>query len=165
MKKKRKQRQPNYRLVKKHHSYTVDDAARLFGCHRNTIRNWQRQGLAAIDRSRPAVFDGETLATFVQSRRSGRKQPLKAGQIFCLPCRSPKEPAGDIVEYLPLTATKGNLRGICRSCNRLIHRAVSRDGIGAASGKLEVIITEASARIIETGSPSVNCDLDKAGEP
>jgi hypothetical protein len=160
----RKRRPPNYRLVKKHRSYTVDEAARLFGCHRNTIRNWQRHGLRVIDGSRPAVFDGETLAIFVQSQRSNRKQPLKPGQIFCLPCRSPKEPAGDIAEYIALSETKGNLCGICPSCDRLIHRAVSRAGIEAVRGKLEVTFTEASTRIRETGSHSVNCDLSKEGE-
>jgi hypothetical protein len=159
-----KPRHPSHRLVKKHRSYNVDEAARLFGCHRNTIRNWQRQGLQAIDSSRPAIFDGETLAAFLQSRRSKRKQTLKPGQIFCLPCRAPKEPAGDIVEYIARTETSGNLRGICPSCNRLIHRAVSRARIEAVRGKLEVVYTAASTRIRETSCSPVNCDLDDEGE-
>ena len=37
-----------------HRSYTVDDAAQLFGCHRNTIRHWQKQGLKPIDGRRPS---------------------------------------------------------------------------------------------------------------
>jgi hypothetical protein len=155
---------PNYRRVKTLRSYSVEEVARRFGCHKNTVRNWQRKGLQAIDGARPAIFDGAVLAAFLQSHRAKRKQPLLPGQIYCLPCRAAKEPAGDMAEYIPLTETKGNLRGICPDCDRLIHRAVSRAKLDAIRGKLEVTFTDASTRIRETGDPSVNCYFNPKGE-
>lgn len=36
-------RHPNPRLAKIHHSYSVEDLARLFKVHKNTVRNWWKQ--------------------------------------------------------------------------------------------------------------------------
>jgi hypothetical protein len=101
-------RAPNPRRVKKHRSYTVEEAARLFSCHRNTIRHWQKQGLKPVDGKRPVVFDGLTLAGFLEARRRARRRRLKPGEIYCLPCRAPKEPAGGMAEYVPLTEARGD---------------------------------------------------------
>jgi hypothetical protein len=157
-------RAPNSRRVKKHRSYTVEEAARLFGCHRNTIRHWQKQGLKPVDGKRPVVFEGLTLAAFLEARRGARRRCLKPGEIYCLPCRAPREPAGDVVEYVHLTEARGNLRGICPTCDRLIHRVVSRAQIEAVRGKLNVTFTEPSPRIRETSRPSVDCDFKSDGD-
>jgi len=159
-----RKRAPNPRRAKKHRSYTVEEAARLFGCHRNTIRHWQKQGLKPVDGKRPVVFEGLTLAAFLEARRGARRRCLKPGEIYCLPCRAPKEPAGDMVEYVPLTEARGNLRGICPTCDRLIHRVVSRAQIEAVRGRLNVTFTEPSPRIRETDSASVDCNFKSDGE-
>lgn len=89
-------RVPNPRRVKIHRSYSVNEVAKLYGCHRNTVRNWQKQGLKAVDGKRPLVFEGLSLAAFLEARRDARRRRLKPGEIYCLPCREPKEPAGDM---------------------------------------------------------------------
>jgi hypothetical protein len=157
-------RVPSPQRVKIHRSYTVDDAAQLFGCHRNTIRHWQKQGLKPIDGRRPVVFEGLSLAAFLESRRGARRRRLQPGEIYCLPCRAPKEPAADMAEYVPLTDARGNLRGICPTCGRLIHRVVSRAQIEAVRGKLDIAFTELSPRIRETSGPSVDCDFKSDGD-
>jgi hypothetical protein len=157
-------RAPNPRRVKVHRSYTVDDTARLFGCHRNTIRHWQKQGLKPIDGRRPVVFEGLTLVTFLEARRGARRRCLKPGEIYCLPCRAPREPAGNMAEYVPVTDARGNLRGICPTCDRLMHRIVSRARIEGVRGNLNVTFTEPSPRIRETSLPSVDCDFRSDGE-
>ncbi len=135
-------RAPDYRRFKKDRSYTIEQVAQLCDCHRNTVRNWQRQGLEPIDDKRPIVFEGSALAAFLEARRNKRRCRLKPGEIYCPPCRAAKEPAGDMAEYVPLTETRGNLRGICPSCGRLIYRVVSRAKIEAIRGKLAVTFTE-----------------------
>jgi hypothetical protein len=154
-----RKRLPNPRRVKVNRSYTVDEASQLFDCHRNTIRHWQKLGLKPLDGKRPVVFEGSTLAVFLQARRGARRRRLKPGEIYCLPCREPKEPAGSIAEYVPLTDARGNLRGICPTCDRLIHRVVSRASLGTVGGKLDITLTEPSASIRETSRPSVDCDF------
>ena len=51
-------RHPNPRLVKIHRNYSVEDIARLFDVHKNTVRSWLKQGLAAIDDRRPTLILG-----------------------------------------------------------------------------------------------------------
>ena len=45
-------RHPNYRLAKIHRNYKVEEIAKLFGNHRNTVREWVKGGLPTIDRRR-----------------------------------------------------------------------------------------------------------------
>jgi hypothetical protein len=156
-------RHPNPRLVKLHRSYAVEQIARLFDVHKNTVRAWVKQGLQPIDGQRPALFHGPVLVAFLQRRRESAKQPCPPGHIYCLPCRAPKAPAGNMAEFVPVTDTTGNLRGICPDCDRLIHRRVNQAKIEAIQGNLEITFADAPPRIRERITPSVNCDSGKEG--
>ena len=142
-------RHPNPRLVKIHRTHSVEQLATLFGLHINTVRAWRKQGLAPIDDGKPMLFHGQSVADFLHKRRDGAKRPCQPGQIFCLPCRAPKSPAGDMAEFRPLSATTGNLSGICPDCERLIYRRVNLGKIAAIAGNLDVTFTEAPSRIRE----------------
>ena len=48
-------RRANPNTVKLHYSYSVGELAVLLSVHKNTVRNWQRDGLAAL--RRPARSD------------------------------------------------------------------------------------------------------------
>jgi predicted DNA-binding transcriptional regulator AlpA len=49
-------RHPNPRLAKIHRNYSVEDASRLCGIHKNKVRNWLREGLKPIDDQRPTLI-------------------------------------------------------------------------------------------------------------
>ena len=42
-------RRANPNTVKLHYSYSVGELAALLSVHKNTVRNWQRDGLAALE--------------------------------------------------------------------------------------------------------------------
>lgn len=63
-----KKRHPNPRLVKIHRSYTIEEIAKLFGVHKNTVRHWMKNGLTATDDKRPMLILGRVLAAFLQTR-------------------------------------------------------------------------------------------------
>ena len=90
---------PNYRLVKIHRNYTVEDVARLFGKHKNTVRAWVKAGLPTCDSKRPTLILGRELAAYLLERRTKNKQPCQPDEIYCVRCRAPKRPAGDMAEY------------------------------------------------------------------
>lgn len=151
-------RHPNRRLAKIHRSYSVDDVSRLFKIHKNTVRNWLRQGLEPIDDQRPTLIRGKELHRFITERRSRSKQTCGPGRIYCLPCRAPKVPAGKIADCIQTSDTTGALQGICPDCIRMIYRRLNPQKLNAVRGDLEITVTQARARIEETPSTNVNCD-------
>ena len=106
-----RRRRPNPRLVKIHRNYTVDEVARTLGSHKNTVRSWIKQGLPTIDSRRPTLIHGLDVARFLETRRKAGKQSCGPGQIYCVKCRSPKSPAGGMVDYVSITATSGKPQG------------------------------------------------------
>src|SRR5262249_25718968 len=151
-------RHPNGRLAKIHRSYSVDDVSQLFKIHKNTVRNWLRQGLQPIDDQRPTLIRGQELHHFLAERLSRSKQTCGPGRIYCLPCRAPKVPAAKIADCIKTGDTTGTLQGICPDCNRLLYRLVNPQKLNAVRGDLEIRVTQARPRIEETSNPSVNCD-------
>jgi hypothetical protein len=158
-------RYPNGRLAKIHRTYTVDDLSRLLKIHKNTVRNWLKQGLQAIDAQRPTLIRGTELRRFVTERRARSKQTCGPGRIYCLPCRAPKVPAAKIADCIQTTETSGTLQGICPDCNRMIYRRVNPQKLDAARGELAVIVTQARASIEETAKANVNCDSSEDRDP
>ena len=111
---------PNYWLVKIHRNYTVEEAARQLGTHINTVRAWGKAGLAICDTKRRTLILGRELATYLQARRAKNKGTCQPGEIYCAGCRAPKQPAGDMEEYQPVTGKFGTLKGIYSDCDGMI---------------------------------------------
>ena len=154
-----RKRRPNYRLVKIHRSYTVEEAARLFGTHKNTVRAWVKAGLPTCDSKRPTLVLGRDLAAYLQARRTKNKRPCQPGEIYCVRCHAPKKPAGEMADYQPVTATLGNLMGICPDCEGMIFQRASFEKLALIRAKLNVTIVEARRELDQSHSPTVNSDF------
>jgi hypothetical protein len=152
-------RLPNHRLAKIHRNYTVEEIARLFGVHRNTVREWVKRGLPTNDCKRPMLILGRDLAAFLQARRLKNKRPCQPSEIYCVRCRAPKNPAGDMAEYQPVTTTGGNLVGICPTCESMMYRRVNLAKLEQVRGKLDITMTQARGHLDESTQPSVDGDL------
>lgn len=152
-------RRPNHRLVKIHRNYTVEEVARLFGTHKNTVRAWVKAGLPACDSKRPTLILGRELAAYLQARRTKNKRPCKAGEVYCVRCREPKHPAGNIAEYQPITTILGNIAGICPDCEGMIYRRASLAKLALVQGKLDLTFAEVQRQVSEMDCPSVNSDF------
>lgn len=152
-------RNPNPRLAKLHRTYTVEEVASVFHVHRNTVREWVKRGLPTIDDKRPMLILGRHLSAFLQARRTKNKRPCQPGEIYCVRCRTPKSPAGDMADYKPTTATLGSLIGICPDCGALMYRRVNVTKIELVRGHLDIAMPQAHRHIVESVQPSVNSDL------
>jgi Helix-turn-helix domain len=151
----------NPRRVKIHRNYTVEEVARLFGAHKNTVRNWLREGLPKIDDHRPILILGRQLASFVHARRQHRRQRCATDELFCFKCRKPRRSLAGSTVHLPTTAGAGNLRATCSQCGTRMYRRVSLRKLTAAAGDLQVALPQAQQRIVEGVDPSLNCDLER----
>ena len=136
-------RRYNPRRAKIHRNYTVAEVARLYGVHRHTVRNWIMAGLPTLTETLPHLILGRALRDFLALRRQRAKRPCGVGELYCLRCRAPRCPAGDMLDYMPLTPLSGNLRGICPSCDALIHRRVGLAKIESVRGRCEVTFPQA----------------------
>jgi hypothetical protein len=154
-----RKRRPNYRRVKIHRSYTVEEVARLFDSHKNTVRRWVKDGLPTCDGKRPILILGCDLSAFLQDRRAKKKQPCRPGEIYCVGCRAPKWPAGDMADYQPITAKFGNLEAICPDCDSIMNRRVSIAKLDQIKGKMDITFPQALQRISESNQSTVNSDL------
>jgi hypothetical protein len=153
-----KRRRIDPRRAKVNRTYSVDEAARLFGTHKNTVREWQRAGLRPIDDKRPALFLGSELRRFLMERRAKAKRPTPPGMIYCLKCREPRRPAGEVADWLPRTASAGDLQGICPVCEGMLYRRVRLADLEAVRAGLDVTVREGDGRIRQCAEPSLNHD-------
>lgn len=127
--------------------------------HKNTVRGWLKSGLETVDDRRPTLVLGRKLSAFLHARRQRARQRCRPGQFYCLRCRAPREPASGQAQYVPITRTSGNLRGICPDCGSRINRRVSLHKLAASVGHLEVQLPQAEQRIADTAYPCLNSDL------
>jgi hypothetical protein len=102
---------------------------------------------------------GHDLIAFLQARRLKNKQTCGPGRIYCVRCRAPKFPAGDMAEYLPITEKFGNLIAICPDCDSIINRRAPMAKLGQVRGKMDITFPQALRHLVESNQSTVNSDL------
>ena len=139
-----RKKHPNPCLAKKHRNYTVEEVAILYGKHKNTVRNWVKDGLPTIDdKQRPMLILGHDLRTFLKARREKNKRPCKPGELYCVRCRLPKFPAGGMVDCTPVTENIGNLTAICPDCDSIMNQRVSLARIEEVCRNMDITFPQA----------------------
>ena len=114
------------RRVKSNRSYSVEEAANLLGVHKNTVKQWLKKGLSHLADKHPYLILGHELKRFLNERREAARKPCVAGHLFCLKCRTPRRPAGNLLDYEPFSSHTGNLKGICEVCETLMCRRITK---------------------------------------
>lgn len=141
-------RKASRRGIKIHRNYTVDEVARNLGVAKATVRRWIKSGLPALTERRPTIILGSDLAQFLSTPKAPC-QTCQLHECYCVKCRIPQKPAGEMAEYISLTASTGNLRAICPTCGTMMHKRVRRDVLSALGSILDVTIAEAPSRLGE----------------
>lgn len=137
----------NWRRVKINRAYTYDEAARLLGVHKNTVKNWCRDELEVLASEKPHLIRGAALRTFLDNRSKKSKTKCAVGQLFCLKCRRPQYPGGDMLEYHPLNLASGNLMGICPVCSTFMFRRCALANVDVIKGRSAVTYTHQQKRL------------------
>jgi helix-turn-helix protein len=148
----------NYRLAKIHRNYTVEEAARLFGVHRNTVRQWIKRGLPVIA-GHPVLFLGRDLRAFLKMRREEARRHCGPGEIYCMRCRTPRPPAGDMVEYQTISHNRGRIVALCCHCESVMYRSVNPSRIPALLVSMLATVPAGPRHIDESTQAIVNSDI------
>jgi hypothetical protein len=152
-------RHPNPRRVKSLRLYTIGELALAFGLHKNTVRKWPKLGLKPIDNRRPALFRGVDVSAFLRAQRTNTRRPCGPGELYCLKCRTPKIPDGNIADLTITAPTSGCLIGICPTCGTMLYRRVNPSRIASVRGVLEITVTKPKAHIEELDQPNLKCNF------
>ncbi len=157
-------RQLDPRRASIHRSYSIAEAAKLFGVHRNTVNAWLKAGLRSFMAGRTRLILGEDLRAFRQARQRQRRQPLRLGEMWCLPCRRSRSPDPALVDWAirNTDGEGGNLRGLCPSCGCLMHRRIGRSGPDAAG--FTIGATRADSHLVDAAASRVNSAPRRATE-
>lgn len=158
---KRQNRKPSRRSIKIHRNYTVEEAARVTGCAKGTIRRWVSSGtLPAIVDQRPYLILGEDLRAHLAARRPA-KRSLRPHECYCFTCKVPRSPALGMIEFVPLTPTTGNLKALCEQCLTVMHKAIARSALAALAMAFDVTEQQAPRHLVDTADPSLNDNFDQ----
>jgi hypothetical protein len=137
----------------------MDEAARRLGVHKHTVREWIKRGLPAITDLRPFLILGPDLFEFLKGRRTKSKRPCAPGELYCLRCRAPKLPDGDIADYDPVTEISGMLSAICPTCDGMMYQRINSARMQRIPSHIHITLRKAHSHISESAQPSVNSDL------
>ncbi len=149
------------RRIRINRPYTVEEAARMLGKHKQTVRSWIKDGLPTVDQSRPTMIHGHELRSYLERKRKAAKRPCQPGTLYCLKCNQPRKPALGMVEVNRDTATTGNLKALCEACGTVIHRRIRLAAILDIFPSLTAEIREARASLVGNAKPSLNCNFGK----
>lgn len=110
------------RRAKTHRNYDVAEAARLYGVHRNTVRNWIKNGLSVVGEGRAVLILGDELERFRKARRAASRRPCPPGMIYCLKCREPRAPVPASLGRTTVTNRTALVTGVCSTCGTGLNR-------------------------------------------
>ena len=65
-----------------------------------------------------------------------------------------------MADYIAVTATTGNLIGVCPTCDGFICRRISAAKIAAMRPYLDITIPQADQQLRESVAPSLSCDFN-----
>jgi transcriptional regulator with XRE-family HTH domain len=72
--------------AKLHRNYTREEVMEYFGVTRNTVTNWEKEGLIKVP-DYPVLYRGEDLNEFHEARRAGARRNCSPGQFLCFHCK------------------------------------------------------------------------------
>ncbi len=148
----------NPNLIKTHFSYTASELAKRLSVHKNTIRNWARDGLSSLP-GRPVLFHGGSVRAFIAASNASRRAPCPPGTFYCFRCRDRRKPALGMVDFIDRQRSAGNLTAICEACGATMNRRARRDALAAIMPGLDVQIRQGQSILNENPGPSLNCAL------
>ncbi len=118
----------NLRRIKATWPYTVPEAAKTLGIHKNAVLHWLKDGLQADKDKRPYLIRGTELIRFLSTRQQSRRRKCEATEFYCFKCRVPRKAYENIIDIEFVSANRFRMKGICEVCNTPVNKM---QGVGS----------------------------------
>jgi hypothetical protein len=128
------------RKVKKHRLYTYEQAGNVMGVTSHTVRAWRAGGLEVMAASKPHYILGAALIAYVEQKKIERSAKGALDEMYCFTCKVRRKPLGAMVDYIPITATRGRLVGLCEVCDGSLHSFAGKANLGKFDGVYDIAI-------------------------
>ncbi|MEH6831610.1 MAG: helix-turn-helix domain-containing protein [Sulfitobacter sp.] len=128
------------RKVKKHRLYTYEEASDVLGVTSHTVRAWRSDGLDVMTASKPHYILGAALIAYIERQQVKRSVKGALDEMFCFTCKVHRKPLGALVDYVPITDTRGRLMGLCGECDGSLHRFAGKADLGKFDGIYDIAI-------------------------
>ncbi|MHA7859444.1 MAG: helix-turn-helix domain-containing protein [Henriciella sp.] len=152
---------PKWHVLKIHRNYTVEEAARVLGVCRATVRRWvKNERVPVIDDRKPLLMLGRDLIAFGKARREP-KQKCGIDQAYCMSCRAPKDAAFGQMEIIQADSKTANVRMQCQTCMSLMHKRFAWRDFPRISPLARVSASQAHRHLTETYAPRLNVHFKK----
>lgn len=152
------------RSIKHHYSYTIDEAARLLGVSKGSVRRWLSEGLTCLKDQRPFLIMGDDLRAFLD-RRAKPKFRCQPHELFCFNCREPRSAAGKLIDYKPRTPRSGQLTALCAMCGTTMHKNFSAAKLPLLTKDHDVSFPQAVPSLSDMSNPRGNDHSGKDTRP
>ena len=144
---------PKWPRIKRHRSYTIEEAALTLETSKGTVRRWVKdKGLPILGDRMPALIHGSSLRAFGQAR-SKLTVKCKPHEFYCFKCKAPRLPAGSMADFIARTPKSGNLKAICEACDTIMNKHVSNTSLPALGKVLDLSIHPAAEHLTESPKP------------
>lgn len=143
----------NPNKVKINRSYSYEELASVYGVHKNTVATWVKNGLPCLKEMRPYLILGADAKQYLQAQRQIKKKTCKPNELFCVRCKKPVSPLNNRVQYFPLTATKGCLKGVCCACKGVVNKFVSYSSLARYAQIFHLATSRGLGHINDSDNP------------
>lgn len=132
------------RRIKKDRLYTYEEASDVLGVTSHTVRAWRSSGLDVMTASKPHYILGAALIAHIERKQVKRSAKGSLDEMYCFTCKAHRKPFGALVDYIPITDTRGRLMGLCGVCEGSLHRFASKAELGKFDGIYDIAIKSMS---------------------
>ncbi len=151
----RRKRTYNVRLIKATWPYSVQEAAALFGIHKNAVLRWLKDGLEANRDQRPYLIRGNELARFLAARQLQKRRRCANNEFYCFKCRAPREAFLGIADIVIESPTRLRVKALCATCSTPVNKMQAVGELPRLRVRFEVQQL-AGEHILECAEPSLN---------
>lgn len=148
-------RRHDWRRVRKHRAYTVDEAARALGVCKESVRRWMGAGLPALRDGKPYLIRGADLIAYLRKRRTPKVR-CGIGEAYCVGCRRASRPMPGSAAIAYDRRRRPFLKGHCEACGAAMRRPLKSSDIEATQQVLRESFPQAEGHLSTSGIPRLS---------